>query len=208
MGVWGHAPVGPAVNPGGGLGGWQNFLWKYAILSRFYKCHSDTWIYCPQVFNMNNNNTSLTALCPGLPRWAGTRKVKTIWILLSKRQWVTVASAPTYASLHLTLHRYPSQHRHHSKVFSMKWKKMWRQKSGRASNNEELSCLGLWQCLVHSCGMAYVAWFNSTSIYGCRLKTPRCLHLYSHYRITITTIHVFCVLISCRFWSVRPQNLI
>ena len=37
------------------------------------------------------NNTRLTALCPGLPGWAGTRKVKSIWILLKRRdgewQW-------------------------------------------------------------------------------------------------------------------------
>jgi len=34
--------------------------------------------------------------------WAGTRKVKPMWILLqSKRQWVAVASAGPYASLHL-----------------------------------------------------------------------------------------------------------
>ena len=32
----------------------------------------------------NNNNTRLTALFPGLPRWAGTRKVKPIWILLKQ----------------------------------------------------------------------------------------------------------------------------
>ena len=29
-------------------------------------------------------HTRLTALCPGLPRWAGTRKVKPIWILLEQ----------------------------------------------------------------------------------------------------------------------------
>ena len=29
--------------------------------------------------------------CLGLPRWAGTRKVKPIWIYWSKRQWVAVA---------------------------------------------------------------------------------------------------------------------
>ena len=28
--------------------------------------------------------THLTALFPGLPRWAGTRKVKPIWILLKQ----------------------------------------------------------------------------------------------------------------------------
>jgi len=33
----------------------------------------------------NNNNIHLTALCPGLPRWASTRKVKQIfWILLKQ----------------------------------------------------------------------------------------------------------------------------
>jgi len=47
-----------------------------------------------------------SGICPGLPGWAGTRKVKTrkvkpIWIYWSKRQWVTVASAGPYASLHL-----------------------------------------------------------------------------------------------------------
>jgi len=49
-----------------------------------------------------HTHTRLTALCPRLPGWAGTRKVKPIWILLqSKRQWVAVASAGSYASLHL-----------------------------------------------------------------------------------------------------------
>ena len=31
-----------------------------------------------------NTHTRLTALCPGLPGWAGTRKVKPIWILLKQ----------------------------------------------------------------------------------------------------------------------------
>ena len=30
------------------------------------------------------SHTGLTALCPGLPGWAGTRKVKPIWILLKQ----------------------------------------------------------------------------------------------------------------------------
>jgi len=48
------------------------------------------------------------ALCPGLPRWAGNRKLQPIWILL-KRQWVAVASAGLYASLHLAPERKPCQ---------------------------------------------------------------------------------------------------
>ena len=43
-----------------------------------------------------------SGICPGPPRWAGTRKVKPerlkpIWIYWSKRQWVAVASAGLYA---------------------------------------------------------------------------------------------------------------
>jgi len=37
----------------------------------------------PSVFT-TNNSTRLTALCPGLPRWASARKVKPIWIYWSK----------------------------------------------------------------------------------------------------------------------------
>jgi len=38
---------------------------------------------------------------PGLPKWAGTRKVNQSGLYWSKRQWVAVASAGPYASLHL-----------------------------------------------------------------------------------------------------------
>jgi len=45
-------------------------------------------------------------ICPGPPRWAGTRKAKPgrsepIWVYWSERQWVAVASVGLYASLHL-----------------------------------------------------------------------------------------------------------
>ena len=36
------------------------------------------------VYIMSSPHTRLTAPCPGLPRWAGTRKVKPIWILLKQ----------------------------------------------------------------------------------------------------------------------------
>jgi len=53
-------------------------------------------------FNTDTHtHTRLMALCPGLPGWAGTRKVKPIWICWSKRQWVVMASAGPCASLHL-----------------------------------------------------------------------------------------------------------
>jgi len=38
-------------------------------------------------FYVTHTHTRLTALCPGLPRWASTRKVKPIWILLKQEKW-------------------------------------------------------------------------------------------------------------------------
>ena len=47
-------------------------------------------------------HTHLMAFFPGRPRWAGTRKVEPIWILPKQEtQWLAVASAGPYASLHL-----------------------------------------------------------------------------------------------------------
>ena len=44
--------------------------------------HMDCWHTLNDV--SINNNTRLMALFPGLPSWAGTRKVKPIWILLKQ----------------------------------------------------------------------------------------------------------------------------
>ena len=48
-----------------------------------------------------HTHTRLTALCPRVPRWAGTRKVKPIWILLEQEtvsasgiSWAICKSAP------------------------------------------------------------------------------------------------------------------
>ena len=48
-----------------------------------------------------HTHTRLTAFFPGLPRWAGTRKVKPIWILLKQEtvsgtgiSWAICKSAP------------------------------------------------------------------------------------------------------------------
>ena len=60
-------------------------------------------------YRHTHTHTRLMALFPGLPVWAGTRKVKPIWILL-KQGLVAVASAGPYASLHLAPGRLPCQH--------------------------------------------------------------------------------------------------
>jgi len=68
-----------------------------------------TQVWRTTVHTSTNTHTRLMALCLGLHRWAGTRKVKPIWIYWSKRQWVAVASAGLYASLHLAPDRKPRQ---------------------------------------------------------------------------------------------------
>jgi len=52
-------------------------------------------------YNNTNTHTRLTALFPRLPKWAGTRKVKPIWILLKQKtvsgsgiSWAVCKSAP------------------------------------------------------------------------------------------------------------------
>ena len=64
---------------------------------------------CERLF-MTDTHTRLTALCPGLPRWGATRKVNQSGFYWSKRQWVAVASAGLYASLHLASDKQPHQH--------------------------------------------------------------------------------------------------
>ena len=58
-------------------------------LSNFARAHTHTHTHC------------LTVLCPGLPGWASTRKVKPIWILLKQETMRAVVSAGPYASQHL-----------------------------------------------------------------------------------------------------------
>jgi len=48
-----------------------------------------------------HTHARLTALFPGLSGWAGTRKINQSGFYWSKRQRVAVASAGSYASLHL-----------------------------------------------------------------------------------------------------------
>ena len=66
------------------------------------KCHLIFFPYRPGLTSMQHTlYTRLTALCPGLPGWAGTRKVKPIWILLKQEtvsgsgiSWAICKSAP------------------------------------------------------------------------------------------------------------------
>ena len=63
-------------------------------------------IYCSR---LTHTHTGLTALCPGLPGWAGTRKVKPIWILLKQEtvsgsgiNWAICKSAPSSRQITLS----------------------------------------------------------------------------------------------------------
>ena len=68
---------------------------KYTKSSRTTKCKKDMPTLNTDII------TRLTALCPGLPGWSGTRKVKPIWILLTQEtvsgsgiSWAVCKSAP------------------------------------------------------------------------------------------------------------------
>ena len=70
------------------------------------------------ISNSHNTHTRLTALFPGLPGWAGTRKVKPIWILLKQEPVSGSAISWAYASLHLAPDRIPTPATHHSVFFT------------------------------------------------------------------------------------------
>ena len=55
----------------------------YARSSNHVKNSEWLQLIC-QMNTDTHTHTRLTAPCPGLPRWAGTRKVKPIWILLKQ----------------------------------------------------------------------------------------------------------------------------
>ena len=64
---------------------------KITIFCNSFKCIYTGWQWynfvpylCQLIFATMLTQTHLTALCPGLPRWASTRKVKPIWILLKQ----------------------------------------------------------------------------------------------------------------------------
>ena len=61
----------------------------------------------------NNTHTRLMAPCPGLPRWASTRKVKPIWILLKQEtlsgsgiSWAICKSAPRSRQITMPAHHH------------------------------------------------------------------------------------------------------
>ena len=61
----------------------------------------------PMWSNSRRQHTHLTALFPGVPRWAGTRKVKPIWILLkrdSEWQWHQLGHVQVSTSLQTDNH--------------------------------------------------------------------------------------------------------
>ena len=74
-----------------------NVCTTHSLSMDSYLC--TTCCYLNHMFTYTH--TRLTALCPGLPRWAGTRKVKPMWILLKQQtvsgsgiSWAICKSAP------------------------------------------------------------------------------------------------------------------
>ena len=94
-----------AIRGRGGTGR-PKFTWKL-LLKQWQLCGGDgaLWLLtcASEIFVLTHTHTRLTALFPGLPRWAGTRKVKPIWILLKQEtvsgsgiSWAICKSAPCF----------------------------------------------------------------------------------------------------------------
>ena len=71
---------------------------NYKVLFSWWTDYSHTTFV---LYQHTHTHIRLTALCPGLPRWAGTRKEKPIWILLKQEtvsgngiRWAICKSAP------------------------------------------------------------------------------------------------------------------
>jgi len=70
-------------------------------LNQLHESDDDTVIWLESTATAALTHTCLTALFPGLPGWASTRKEKPIWILL-KQETVSVSGISwAYAGLHL-----------------------------------------------------------------------------------------------------------
>ena len=70
-------------------------------LHQYYSNTNTTLSLTFTYYNTAHTHTRLMALCPGLPGWASTRKVKLIWILLKQEtvsgtgiSWAICKSAP------------------------------------------------------------------------------------------------------------------
>ena len=74
----------------------QQSVWLWPLLLKSGKIYASA-----ARLQVEHTHTHLTALCLGLPGWAGTRKVKPIWILLKQEtvsgsgiSWAIRKSAP------------------------------------------------------------------------------------------------------------------
>jgi len=67
--------------------GWTEFAFLLWHKPRLLETETlfDAPVFKQEIFRPHTHtHTRLTALFPGLPRWAGTRKVKPVWILLKQ----------------------------------------------------------------------------------------------------------------------------
>jgi len=79
----------------------HNGIWDFLV----HPVYDDNNATVYTTHTHTHTHIRLMALCPGLPGSAGTRKVNQSGFYWSKRQWVAVASARPYASLHIALDR-------------------------------------------------------------------------------------------------------
>jgi len=83
----------------------KQVFWAVKLRASWTKASVMLMLNSAEALSMHTN-TRLTALCSGLPEWAGTRKLKLIWILLKQETmsgsgicWVICKSAPRFRQI-------------------------------------------------------------------------------------------------------------
>ena len=93
-----------------------------------------------------HTHTRLTALCPGLPGWAGTRKVIPIWILLKQEtvsgsgiSWAICKSAPRSRQITIPV-------LHHSKFFTGRMPFLPPNQQRQSTEGKQVRLVNTWKC--------------------------------------------------------------
>ena len=90
------------------------FIWRTTRKSLSRRRFAPLLVQCNNVSYHTHTHTRLTALCPGLPGWASTKKAKPIWILLKQKdsewQWHQLGHMQVCTSLQTDNHASSPHH--------------------------------------------------------------------------------------------------
>ena len=156
----------------------SHFLLFFSVSTCFIELTVKAYLYVI-FWDKTHTHTHLTALFPGLPGWAGTRKVKPIWILLKQEtvsgigiRWAICKSASRSRQITMPVP-------HHSSFFTGRMPFLPPNQQRQSTKGTEIKHLNLIVVLSYnnfpvanySCSVMRVAgkWsnFDMTAVYQC-----------------------------------------